>query len=165
MNAPSVSHVTAWLAQRPLREQRLLTVLALLASAAFIWLLAIAPAWQTYRESSHAHATLDAQLATMQAMAHQAQQLKALTPTPRAQAKTWLEASIGQLGKASASTEGQRVLIHFEGATSEALAAWLAQTRTSVQLQPVQANWTRTGAPADAPPLWSGTLLFELDAQ
>ena len=147
-----------WFEQRAPREQRLFCALAVLAVAALVWWLAIAPALQTYRETSAAHAKLDAELAHMQAMAEEAKQLKATPRINRALAQMWLEGSIHKLGKASMSTQGGRVQINFVGATPEVLALWLAEARSKAQLLPLQANWKRSANVAD--PLWDGSLVM-----
>jgi len=147
-----------WFEQRAPRERRLFAALVALAVAALVWWLAIAPALQTYRETSAAHAKLDAELAHMQAMAEEAKQLKATPRITRAQAQAWLEGSIKKLGKASMSTQGGRTQINFVGATPEALALWLAEARSNAQLRPVQANWTRSANVTDS--LWDGLLVM-----
>lgn len=147
-----------WFEQRAPREQRLLSTLAVLAVAALVWWLAIASALQTYRETSAAHAKLDAELAHMQAMAEEAKQLKAMPPMSRAQSQAWLEGAIKKLGKASMNTQGGRIQINFAGVTPEALALWLAEARSNAQLLPIQANWKRRLNVAD--PLWDGSLVM-----
>ncbi len=148
----------SWFEQRAPREQRLLSALAALGVAALVWWLAIAPALQTLRETSAAHAKLDAELARMQAMADEAKHLKAMPRINRAQAQVWLEDSIKKLGKASMSAQGGRVQINFAGATPEALALWLAEARSKAQLLPVQANWTRRANVTEL--LWDGSLVM-----
>ncbi len=147
-----------WFEQRAPREQRLLFALFVLAVAALVWWLAIAPALQTYKGTNAAHAKLDAEISQMQAMADEAKQLKAMSPINRAQSQAWLEGAIKKLGKASMSTQGSRVQINFVGATPEALALWLAEARSHAQLLPVQANWKRSANVAD--PLWEGSLVM-----
>ncbi len=152
-----------WFNQRRPREQWLLVGLTWLASIAVVWWIAIAPALQTYSASGAAHAKLDGELAQMQAMAVSAKQLKASPKVSAMQAQMWLDASIKKLGKVSMSTQGNRVQINFAGATPEALAAWLAEARTSAQLLAVQANWKRAANATEA--LWEGSLAFELPAK
>lgn len=147
-----------WFEQRAPREQRLFSALAVLAVAALVWWLAIAPALQTYKGTNAAHAKLDAQLSHMQAMADEAKQLKAMSPISRAQSQAWLEGAIKKLGKASMSAQGGRIQINFVGVTPEALALWLAQAHRNAQLLPIQANWKRSANVADA--LWDGSLVM-----
>jgi general secretion pathway protein M len=149
-----------WFDQRHPREQRLVVALALLASFALVWWIAIAPALQTYRASGDAHAKLDDELAQMQAMAASAKQLKTLPKVSAAQAQMWLDASIKKLGKANMSTQGNRVQVSFASVTPEVLAAWLAEARSAAQLLAVQANWKRTAQATEV--LWDGSLVFEL---
>jgi general secretion pathway protein M len=150
-----------WFKQRQPREQNLLSAAAFLLIAALLWWLAIAPALQTYRGSSAAHAKLDAQLVQMQTMASEAKRLKALPTSSAAAAQTWLEASVKKLGKATVSVQGGRAQVSFTDATPEALAAWLQDARTAAQLVPVQASWKRAAVPV----LWDGSLVLELPSK
>ena len=158
--------MNAWLQDRPPRERALLTSLIALVVVALVWWFAIAPALQTYRASSSAHAKLDETLSHMRAMAQEAKQLKA-TPRPSGSAvQTWLDASVKKLGKASVSTQGGRTLIQLTGASPEALAAWLAEARQTAQITPAQANLRRSAAAkGSADILWDGTLTFELPSK
>jgi type II secretory pathway component PulM len=99
----------------------------------------------------------------MQAMAAEVKQLKTLPKVSAVQAQMWLDTAIKKLGTASMSRQGNRVQISFAGATPEALAAWLAEARTSAQLLAVQANWKRAANATEA--LWEGSLVFELPAK
>lgn len=166
----STSSFKTWLEQRQPRERKLLAAGAALLIAALVWFFALAPALQTYRGSSAAHAKLDAELARMQTMAKQAKQLKERPALSAAAAQTWLDASAKKLGKATVGVQGARVQVNFVGATPEALAMWLAEARTAAQLSPVQANWRRS-APAKTESsksmdvLWDGSILLELPSK
>jgi general secretion pathway protein M len=152
----------AWFEQRHPRERKLLTLGAALLIAALVWFLAIAPALQTYRSSSAAHAKLDAELAQMQTMAQEAKRLKERPTLSAAAAQTWLDASVKKLGKASVSVQGVRVQVSFAGAAPEALALWLTEARTGAQLSPMQASWKQSAPSKEQSVLWDGTMVLEL---
>ena len=158
--------LSQWLAQRAPRERRLLMLAFALLALALLWWLTIAPVLQTYRASADAHAKLDTELANMQAMAAEAKRIRALPVTRAADTRTWLDASVKKLGKATLSVQGTRAQINFAGASAQGLAIWLAEARTAAQLSPVQANWKRSlGAATSADALWDGVIVLELPAK
>jgi general secretion pathway protein M len=156
---------TTWFEQRHPRERKLLTAGAALLIAALAWFLAIAPALQTYRSSSAAHAKLDEQLAQMQTMATEAKRLKERPSLSAAAAQTWLDMSVKKLGKTSFNVQGGRAQISFTGASPEVLAAWLTEARTAAQLSTVQANWKRSAGTKTESVLWDGTVVLELPSK
>lgn len=159
-NVIKTSKLKAWFEQRPLREQRLLFGLLGLLVVLLVWSLAVAPAWHAWRTSAQAHAELEADFERMQAMAHEANTLKAHPSMTPEQAKTWVLESTHKLGKASVNTQGDSFQISFSDVAPEVLASWLAQARAHAQLTPIQANWKRSsGASADHV-MWEGTLLM-----
>ncbi len=147
---------TFWEQRNP-RERQWLGAGAAVLAAAFVWFALIAPALQTYRGSSAAHAKLDAELAQMQRMAAEATKLKAMPRANPAQVQTWLDGATKKLGKANAAMQGGRVQISFTGASPEALAAVLAEGRSKAQLVPSEAHWKK-----NANLLWDGNIVFEL---
>jgi general secretion pathway protein M len=155
-----------WLEQRNPRERQLFLLVAVVIGLALLWWVAIAPALQTYRQSSAAHAKLDAQIAAMQVMADESKRLKAKPRVSAVQAQNWLEGAVKKLNKATLTVQGSRVQINFTDVPADALAAWLAEARTSVQLLPVEANWKKSVSPSSLAsavnPLWGGALVFEL---
>lgn len=140
------------------RERQLVVFAACLVALALLWWIALGPALQTYRNSDAEHAKLDTQIAAMQALAHEAQVLKAAPKVSAAQAQSWLEGHTKSLGKATLTAQAGRAQVSFSGASPEALAAWLADARRAVSLLPVQAKWNK--APGSG--LWDGMLVFEL---
>lgn len=152
----------SFLEQRSPRERQLIVIAGGLLIGALLWFLAIAPALQTYRASSAAHAKLDAELAQMQRMAAEAAKLKAMPRANPAQVQTWLDGATKKLGKASAAMQGGRVQVSFTGATPEALAAYLADARSKAQLVPIEAHWKKSANAQNVSPLWDGSIVFEL---
>lgn len=150
-----------FLEQRSPRERQLIGVAAALLAAAFLWFVAIAPALQTYRTSSAAHAKLEAELANMQRMAAEAVKLKAMPRASPAQVQTWLDGATKKLGKASAAVQGSRVQVSFTGASPEALADFLAEARLRAQLMPSEAHWKKNANAPVAYPQWDGNIVFE----
>jgi general secretion pathway protein M len=153
--------VITFLQQRSPRERQLLGTTAGLLVSAFVWWALLSPALQTYRQSSSAHAKLDAELLQMQSMAAESAKLKAVPRATPEQAKAWLEGTIKKLGKASFTQQEGRVQVSFVGATPEALAAYLAEARTRVQLLPSEAHWKKNVDKA-SDVRWDGSLVFEL---
>lgn len=146
-----------WWAQRPPREQQLLQVAAVLVSAALLWTVAIAPAWRTVRAYPQQRSTLDAQLQTMQALQAQAQSLRAQpAPDPRT-APAALQATVKTLGpQATLVLAGGQATVTLRQVPADALARWLARTRSEARLVPSQARLQQdSGA-------WSGTVQFTL---
>ena len=177
--APS-THASAlrarWQALAP-REQRLLLAASALVALALLWWLALAPALHTLRTAPARHASLDAQLHTMQALRAEAQQLQAAPATGRGDAAGALRTALAQrLGNtAQLNLVGDRATITLKGAPADALGQWLAQARSNARAAPVEARLTRsTSAPtAGAPPAllgnappemprWDGTLVLAL---
>jgi general secretion pathway protein M len=142
------------------REQRLIATLGGMVILALTWLLAIAPALNTWRHSEAAHAQLDAQLVEMQTLAAQAKALQAVPVQTAAQAQTWLEGSLKKLGKATLSQQGGRVQISFYSASADSLATWLSEARTAAALLPTEAHWKRQDGGKAV--LWDGVVLFDL---
>lgn len=164
--------LSEWLQRRPARERQWFILLFVLLVLALLWWIAIAPALQTYRASAAAHAKLDAELASMQAMVAQAKRLQAVPVMSASDAQRWLDASVKKLGKLDKVTlivQGSRVQINFSGVSAAVLANWLADARTTAQLLPVQANWRRatkaTNADDNADALWDGTMVLELPSK
>ena len=156
--AASPSHTLArWWAQRPPREQQLLQVATVLVIATLLWTVVIAPAWRTVRAYPEQRSTLDAQLQTMQALQAQAQSLRAQpAPDPRT-APAALQATVQTLGVgANLVLAGGQATVTLRKVDADALARWLARTRSEVRMVPSQAKLQQEGG------AWSGTVQFTL---
>ena len=156
--AASPPHALArWWAQRPPREQQWLKVAAVLVSAALIWTVAIAPAWRTVRAYPQQRSALDAQLQTKQALHAQAQSLRAQpAPDPRT-APAALQATVKTLEpQATLMLAGGKATVTLRQVSADALARWLARTRSEARLLPNQAKLQQDNG------AWSGTVQFTL---
>lgn len=154
--ASSTSAVRArWQALAP-RERQLVLTAVLLVAAALVWWLLLAPAVRTLREAPAQHAQLDAQLEAMQALAMEAQQLKADASNrpSQAQAQRAIQAATASLGPTARATfAGDRATITLQAVPASAIAPWLAQVRGNARSVPVEAHLTRnTTVPPTAMP-------------
>lgn len=174
------------------REQRALNVLGWLLGLALLWRTAIAPAWDTLRQSPARRADVMQQTSQMQALQRQAQALQGRQAVSREQAMRTLQSLSTSAGAGLQLTlQGEFVAVQVKGVRAPALAAWLAQARTQAQALPVEAHLTRAaplagpaqpnaaasanpnsptpGATAAAgasnpAPAWDGSLLLKLPA-
>ena len=149
------SHARArWQALAP-RERQWVVAAALLVVVALAWWLLLAPAIHTLQGAPAQHTKLDAQLESMQALAQEAQQLKAdATSRPsQAQAQRAVQAATASLGPAARATfVGDRATITLQGVPAAAIAPWLAQVRGNARSVPVEAHLTRSAAVTAAAP-------------
>lgn len=152
-----------WWAQRPDREQRLMSAAAVLVGAALLWTLGIAPAWRTVQAYPAQRAALDGQLRTMQDLQHRARSLRdpsnhAPAADPRA-LQAALRASVASLGdKAQLTLNASQATVTLAAVDARDLAQWLARTRRDARMLPSQATLRRDGS------AWSGTVTFTLAA-
>lgn len=141
----------AWWAARAPRERRILGLAGWVIGLSAVWGLAIAPALHTVRTSAERHARLDAQIARLQTMAGEAEQVRALNASPapgRSAAIRALEQSLPQLGEqARLSLQGSQASVTLPGTSAEALAGWLNQMRVNARLFPVQAQLRQAAEP------------------
>jgi general secretion pathway protein M len=166
MSAPMSAPLTAplraaWQAQ-PARQRALIAVAAALIGALLVWQVGVAPALATLRSAPAQHATLSAQLQTMQGLEAQARALQGLPRAGRDDARRALEASVQQqLGAAARlQTAGDGATLTLSGVRGDALAQWLAQARIDARARPSEARLTR-----NATGLWEGTLVLTLPAR
>lgn len=152
---------THWSRLAP-REQALVRLAGAVVLLALLWGLLLAPPLKALRQSAARHAELDARWQQMQQLQAEAEQLQSAPRHVGSDAPTQLQtATQAQLGSAAklSLTPGRATLTLTE-VPAEALAAWLAQVRASVQAAPVQAELTR--ASTTNPTRWSGTLVLAL---
>ena len=139
------------------REQALLAMAAAVVVLMLLWLAAIQPAWRTVARAPAEIDRLDAQLQTMQALAAEAQQLRAAPPVTPDQATAALKAATARLGdKAKLTLQGERAVLTLNGVGSGALRDWLAEARAGARARPLEANLSR------ATQGYSGTLVVGL---
>ena len=148
-----------WWSARAPREQRLLTIAAVLILTATVYALAVAPALRVMRTHADTQARLQNDWQTMVQLQAQAKALQAQPRQNAAAARAALQSaaqSLGAQAEVSFGPEGARlVLRNVDGQT---LAQWLATARAQAGSVPVQANINRNGA------AWSGTVVMTLPA-
>ncbi|MFZ2738148.1 MAG: type II secretion system protein GspM [Burkholderiaceae bacterium] len=142
------------------REKNALWLATWLMGAALLWWLMLAPALHTWRNAEQVRSKLDVQFQKMQALQAQARLLQAQTRVTPEQAQASLEVSVKQHFGSTAQLQmgGQRATITLKGASSEALAQWLAQARSQAHVLPNQASLKRSDAASTS---WDGTLVLE----
>lgn len=145
-----------WHALGP-RDRRLLGLAAAVLGAFALWSVAIQPAWRTLREAPAQRDALDAQWQQMQALAAEAQQLRATPPLAAEQAAAALRAASERLGNgARLSLQGDRAVLTLSGVSSAQLREWLAEARAGARARPVEAQLSR-GAQG-----FSGSVVLQL---
>ena len=166
MSAPSRAQVLArWQALSP-REQRGVSALGTLLAVCVFWLVAIAPALNTWRDSDHRRARIEQQHAHMLALQAQAQALQARTPLSRDEALRSLQSlSVGT--PMPLSVQGDRVSVQLKAVPAHTLAHWLAQAHRQAQTLPIEAHLTRstsgtTRATTSTEVMWDGQLVLQL---
>ena len=144
-----------WAALAP-REQRGLVIAAVAVGLLVAWWLLVAPALRTLRETPAQLDRLESQLQQLQRVAAEARELKGAAPVSPAQSATALKAAADRLGdKAKLNVQGDRATLTLNGASPEALAAWLGEARSAARARPLEAQLTR-GAQG-----YSGTVVVQ----
>jgi len=142
------------------RERNAVIATAWVAGLFLIWWLALAPAIQTLRQAPAQHAQVDAQLASLRAMASTAEAVRAQNtaqPMGRTEALRALEESMTTLGETGQlNVVGDRPTVTLRGTPPEALATWLARVRLNARLTPVEAQLSGDTTPVS----WSGSLVL-----
>ena len=143
------------------RDQRLLTLAALVFGAYLLWALAIGPAWRALAATPLLRDRQDAQWQQMQALAAQAQALRGTPPVSPEQAQAALAAATERLaGKGKLSLQGQRALLSLSGVSGDQLRDWLAEARVGARARVVEATLTQS-----SPGLFDGSLTVALGAR
>lgn len=146
------------------REKNGVLLAAGLVSLAVLWWVLLAPALLTWRSAEAQHRRLDAQLQEMQSLQAQAQALQSQPRLGPDDARRALDASVKQqLGStAQLSVSGERATLTLKGASAEALAQWLTQTRINAHVLPAE---TRLSRSTSANASWNGTIVLNLPAR
>lgn len=144
----------AWWGGLSARDRRLAVFGATVLVLFLLWLLAVQPALSTLKRAPAELDRLDAELQTMQRLAAEATELRAMPPVNPEQAQAALKAATERLGdKARLSLQGDRAVLSINGAGTEALRGWLAEARSGARARPLEANLMRTALG------YSGTLV------
>lgn len=145
-----------WQALSP-REQRGLSLLGALLAVLLFWLIAIAPALNTLRDSDHRRAQIGQQHAHMLALQAQAQALQTRTPISRDEALRNLQ-GLTPSEQIQLNVQGDRVMVQLKAVPAAALASWLTHARSQAQALPVEAHLTRSNTAMT----WDGSLVLSL---
>ncbi len=148
-----------WQALSP-REQRGLSLLGALLAVLLFWLIAIAPALNTLRDSDHRRAQIGQQHAHMLALQAQAQALQTRTPISREEALRTLQ-GLTPGAQMQLNVQGDRVMVQLKAVPAAALASWLTQARSQAQALPVEAHLTRSNTAMT----WDGSLVLSLPSR
>ena len=147
-----------------LREQRSIAVLGTLLAVLLFWVIAIAPALNTLRDSDNRRTQIGQQQAHMLALQTQAQALQTRVPLSRDEALRQLQ-SLTPQGQIQLNVQGERVSVQLKAVPAATLAQWLSQARSQAQALPVEAHLTRSnasGTNATATVTWDGNLVLSL---
>ena len=133
-----------------LREQRGIAVLGALLAVLLFWVIAIAPALNTLRDSDNRRTQIGQQQAHMLALQTQAQALQTRVPLSRDEALRQLQ-SLTPQGQIQLTVQGERVSVQLKAVPAATLAQWLSQARSQAQALPVEAHLTRSNASGTNP--------------
>ena len=126
------------------RERRLIGAAATIIVLALLWLVVLAPALRTLQRAPAQIDAAETQLQTMQRLATEARELRAVTPVSAEQAANVLKAATARLGdKARLSVQGDRAVLTLTGASSVALRDWLSEARSGARARTIEANLAR----------------------
>ena len=126
------------------RERRLIGAAATIIVLALLWLVVLAPALRTLQRAPAQIDAAETQLQTMQRLATEARELRAVTPVSTEQAANVLKAATARLGdKARLSVQGDRAVLTLTGASSVALRDWLSEARSGARARTIEANLAR----------------------
>jgi len=138
----------------PPRERLGVTLAAVVIGIALVWMVAVAPALRTLRETPAQIDALDAQLQSMQRLALEARELRGAAPVLATQAALALKSATDRLGdKGRIALQGDRATLTLNGVTGETLRAWLTEARSGARARPIEAQLTR------GPQGYAGTLV------
>ncbi|QXL83445.1 type II secretion system protein GspM [Comamonas sp. NLF-1-9] len=154
---------STWGALAP-RERRLVRAALGVVLLGLLWGLLLAPPLKALRSSAERHARVDAQWQQMQQLQAQAEQLKAAPRQGDVDAPAELRQSSQALLGAGAtlSINAGRATVALSEVPAAALAAWLAQVRSSAQALPEQAQLKQV--PGGEAARWSGSVVLALPA-
>jgi general secretion pathway protein M len=145
-----------WAAMPP-RERLGLTLAAIAIGIALVWMVGVAPALRTLRETPVQLDALDGQLQAMQRMAAEARDLRGTAPVPATAAAQALKSATDRLGdKGKLNVQGDRATLTLSGVTGETLRAWLTEARSGARARPIEAQLTR------GPQGYAGTVVVSL---
>ena len=152
--------VQAWqsfIDQRSPREQLAIQWALGFVAVVVLWQIAVAPAWQVWRDSQTQLDTLAQQHADMLALQQQAKQMQAqprISTETSSQALQSLCAGLGD--KVKCSRQALRMTVDFKGLGPQAVAQAWAQARSQAQAVVLETHLQRQGE------LWNGQWVWAL---
>jgi general secretion pathway protein M len=152
--------VQAWqsfIDQRSPREQLAVQWALGFVALVVLWQIAVAPAWQVWRDSQTQLNMLAQQHADMLALQQQAKQMQALTRTSTETSAQALQSLCAGLGdKVKCSRQALRMTVDFKGLGPQAVAQAWAQARGQAQAVVLETHLQRQGE------LWNGQWVWAL---
>ena len=152
--------VQAWqsfIDQRSPREQLAIQWALGFVAVVVLWQIAVAPAWQVWRDSQTQLDTLAQQHADMLVLQQQAKQMQAqprISTETSTQALQSLCAGLGD--KVKCSRQALRMTVDFKGLGPQAVAQAWAQARSQAQAVVLETHLQRQGE------LWNGQWVWAL---
>lgn len=145
-----------WQALAP-RERLALASAGAIVALFLVWTIAIQPAWKTVRSAPAQLDQLEVQLQSMQRLAAEARDLRALPPVSTAQASLALKGATDRLGpKAQVVVQGDRATLTLNSVPPEALRGWLGEVRSAARARPLEVRLTQ------GPQGYSGSIVVTL---
>jgi general secretion pathway protein M len=142
------------------REQRMLSLAAIVLGLGLLWWVGVAPALKALKAAPAQQLALDAQLQHMKQLQVQAKDLRAVAPLTSADARSALEQSLKTLGaSAQMGIQAERVTVTLTDAAPDALVQWLATVRQNARMAPKEAHLKRNTKGG-----WDGALVLQLPA-
>ena len=146
------------------RDRRIWLVVFVAISLCLLWLIAIAPAMNTLRNTPDLHRKLDAQLESMQRISAEAKSLQKQPKLSLDDAQKALQNTVTQrLGSnGQISITGNRAMLTLKNATPQSVAEFLTEARINAHAIPQEAKITRSNAPITS---WDGSMTLTLPAK
>jgi general secretion pathway protein M len=143
--------------QRSPREQQAIHGALGFVAVVVLWQVAVAPAWQVWRDSQNQLNMLAQQHADMLALQQQAKQMQALTQINTETSAQALQSLCAGLGdKVKCSRQALRMTVDFKGLSPQGLAQAWAQARSQAQAVVLETHLQRQGE------LWNGQWVWAL---
>lgn len=146
----------AFVSQRSAREQSGIYAAVWLMGLGLLWQVAVAPAWQVWRDSDAQLAQLAQQHTEMLALQQQAKLLQSQTRVgsePAVQALQSICANLGE--KVKCSRQAQRMTADVKGLSPQAMTQAWAQARTQAQAVVLESHLQRQGEAWDGQWVWA----------
>jgi len=143
--------------QRSPREQLAIQWALGFVAVVVLWQIAVAPAWQVWRDSQTLLDTLAQQHADMLALQQQAKQMQAQTRiSTETSGQALLSLCAGLGDKVKCSRQALRMTVDFKGLGPQAVAQVWAQARSQAQAVVLETHLQRQGE------LWNGQWVWAL---